>query len=178
MAKFFGKKQVVLGTLIVALGVAVYLNYYFSDGTFVTPSTQNSTTHSTAPDNALGNAMNVNSSATAYFEQARENREDAREEAVEMVKDILNDVKITDAEKAAAAVQVAQIAKAIEQESKIEELIKAKGFADCLVFIEDDKCSVVVKIEELTAQDAAKISQLVTAQSDVLAQNINIMAVK
>jgi stage III sporulation protein AH len=178
MAKLFGKKQVVLGTLIVALGVAVYLNYYFSDSAATPPLTKEPTTHSTAPDHALGDAMNVNSSGTAYFTQARENRKEAREAAAEMVKDILNDVKITDEEKAAAAIQVAQLAKAIEQESKIEELIKAKGYAECIVFIEGDSCSVVVKSEELTVQDTAKISQIVTAQSGILAQKINIMTVK
>ena len=31
MSNIFGKKQVLLATLIVALGVAVYLNYYFSN---------------------------------------------------------------------------------------------------------------------------------------------------
>ena len=30
MKRFFGKKQVMLATLAVALGMAVYLNYYFA----------------------------------------------------------------------------------------------------------------------------------------------------
>ena len=178
MAKFFGKKQAILGTLVVALGVAVYLNYYFADGATKTPTVKDPVTHQTAADGTLGDALNVNASVKSYFEQARQNRAEAREEAAELVKEILNDVKTTDEQKAAVAVQVAQMAKAIEQETKIEELIRAKGFADCVVYIEGENCSVVVKSEELTAQDTAKISQVVTAQSNISAQNINIMAVK
>lgn len=178
MAKFFGKKQVIMGTLVVALGAAVYLNYYFADSSAFTPPVEEPITHSTAAGDTLGDALNVNASPTAYFEQARTNRATARQEATEMVKDILNDAKITDEQKAAATLQIAKIAQAIEQESKIEELVKAKGFAECIVYIEEDRCSVVVKSEELTVQDTAKISQIVTAQSQISSQNINIMAVK
>lgn len=182
MAKFFGKKQVVLGTLVAALGVAVYLNYYFAQQSSGAPSVDTPTTQSTSSDNSLGDALNVNANQNAssdkYFAEARENREASREEAAELIKDLLNDVKATDEQKSAVTVQAAAMAQAIQQESKIEELIKAKGFEECVVYIEKDRCSVVVKSESLTVQDTAKISQIVTSQSDVSAQNINITAVK
>lgn len=183
MKKFFGKKQVLLGTLVVALGMAVYLNYYFAQspsGLLDTGSQQQQ--HN---DKTLGEALNVNAtpegdaqSASAYFDQARASRQSAREEAAETVKELLNDVKATDQQKEAATAQMLAITKAIEQESKIESLIKAKGFADCVVYIEGENCSVVVEAESLTVQDTAKISQTVTAQSGVLAQNINIVTAK
>lgn len=183
MAKFFGKKQVVLGTLVLALGVAVYLNYYMAQQSSDAPPADVPTTQSTAPDNSLGDALNVNAnpnelSNEAYFNEARENREASREEAAELIKDLLNDVKATSEQKAEMTAQAAAMAQAIQQESKIEELIKAKGFDDCVVYIEGDRCSVVVKSEELTALDATKISQVITAQSNILAQNINITAIK
>ncbi len=182
MAKFFGKKNLLLGTLIVALGVAVYLNYYFSDQTPLLPNADPPTTQSTAPDNELGDAMNVNSNNVStgetYFKEAKENRQKSREEAAALIKEVLNDVKATDEQKEAVAIQVAAMAKTVEQESKVEELIKAKGFANCVVYIEGDQCSVVVQSDDLTVQDTAKISQIVTAQTDIFAQNINIIAVK
>ncbi len=178
MKKFFGKKQLLLGTLVVALGMAVYLNYYFAQSPSglldTTPQQQES-------DKNLGDALNVNTSpdeAADYFVQARENRERSREEATETVKELLNDVKATAEQKDTATAQVIAMTKAMDQESKIENLIKAKGYADCVVYIEGDKCSVVVSAESLTVQDTAKISQAVTAQSDILAQNINILTVK
>ena len=177
MKKIFGKKQLVLGTLIVALGLAVYLNYYFAESPQGLLDTQ---PPQTEQDKNLGDALNVNTTPEQtedYFEQARKSREEAREEVAETVKDLLGDVKATDEQKAAATAQAVAITKAIEQESKIESLIKAKGFSDCVVYIEGENCSVVVSAESLTVQDTAKISQIVTSQSQILAQNMNIITV-
>lgn len=179
MKKIFGKKQLLMGTLVLALGMAVYLNYYFAQSPAglldTTPQQQE---QQKEQDKNLGDALNVNTTpATDYFKQARESREDAREEATQTVKDLLGNVKATEEQKAAATQQVIAITKAIEQESKIESLIKAKGFTDCVVYIEGDNCSIVVSADSLSVQDTAKISQTVTSQSDISAQNINIVTV-
>ncbi len=180
MKKFFGKKQLLLGTLVVALGMAVYLNYYLAQSP--TGLLDSGVRQEENDDKTLGDALNVNttpdSGSSAYFAQARASRQSAREEMTETVKELLNDVKATEEQKAAATEQVLAITKAIEQESKIESLIKAKGFADCVVYIEGQNCSVVVDADSLTPQDTAKISQAVTAQSGILTQNINIVTVK
>ena len=182
MKQFLGKKTVLLGTLVLALGVAIYLNYFFMPNTsgILDDSTQ---TEQPNDDKTLGEAINVNGTtdqptAAEYFEQARKSRKDSREEAVQTVKELLSDVKATDAQKQTATAEVIAITKAIEQESNIESLIKAKGFADCVVYIADGACSVVVQSDSLTVQDTAKISQVVTSQADILAQNINIVTVK
>ncbi len=186
MKKFLGKKQVLLGTLAVALGVAVYLNYYFAQSPSVMPDNIGAQTQTKPNDDKnLGEALNVNGNAenkeeqTAeeYFSMARESRENSRKEAAQTIKDLLSDVKATDEQKNAVTAQVIALTKAIEQENKIESLVKAKGFTDCLAYIESDKCSVVVQSDDLTAQDAAKISQIVTAQADISAQKINIVTV-
>ena len=176
MKKWYGKKQLLVGTLVVALGMAVYLNYYFAES----PSglLDTSGTKQEQSDKHLGEALNVNTTPkNDYFTQARANRDAARAEVTEMVKELLSDVKATDEQKAAATAQAVTMAKAIEQESKIESLVKAKGFADCVVYIEGTNCSIVVSAESLTVQDTAKISQVVTSQSGILAQNINIVTV-
>ncbi len=180
MKKFFGKKQLLLGTLVLALGMAVYLNYYFADSSSGLLDTKPQQQQQ-EDDKHLGDALNVNSSVdddeTNYFVQARESRETARAEATQTVKDLLSDVKATDEQKATATQQVLALASAMEQESAIENLIKAKGFDDCVVYIHEKQCSVVVDAEALTVQDTAKIAQTVTAQSGISAQNINIVAV-
>lgn len=176
MKKWFGKKQLLVGTLVVALGMAVYLNYYFAES----PSglLDTSGTKQEQSDKHLGEALNVNTAPkNDYFTQARTNREAARAEMAETVKELLSDVKATDEQKAAATAQAVAMTKAIEQENTIESLVKAKGFADCVVYIEDANCSIVVSAESLTVQDTAKISQIVTSQSGILAQNINIVTV-
>ena len=182
MNHIFGKKQVLLATLIVALGLAVYLNYYFSTQN---PDVLNTNTSTTSKDN-LGDAQYVNGSAVSeppesdaadpddYFAQARLNRENARTDALDVIKDMMNDVKATDEIKKQAAEKAAAVAAAIEQESKIESLIKAKGFADCVVYIEGENCNVVVKSDGLKPQESVQITEIVTTQSNIVAQNISI----
>ena len=176
MKRFFGKKQVLLSTLVVALGLAVYLNYYFAAGV---PSTETAG----KDDGNLGDAQFVGSQVEdgdlqkGYFEQARENRATAREEAMEIVQEMMSDVKADDEAIETAVQQASALAVSVEQESNIENLIKSKGFSDCVAYIDGEQCNVVVQSEELTAAEVAQITEIVTGQSKILAQNIKISAI-
>lgn len=182
MSNLFGKKQVVLACLIAALGVAVYLNYYFSTQKPVVDTGGNT---SSIGDH-LGDSQFVNNPSTVttqpdpndYFVQARLNRETARTQALDIIKDMMNDVKATDEVKTQAMEKAAAVAQAIEQEGKIESLIKAKGFADCVVYIEDENCHVVVRSGELATDQRMQILEIITDQSKVVAQNVKIVTVQ
>ncbi|MCI8554465.1 MAG: SpoIIIAH-like family protein [Clostridiales bacterium] len=192
----FGKKQAVLAVLVAALGVAVYLNYYFSSqqpgvvdaDTKVTDSTKNlgdaqyvGNSSTISPEEATGSSGEPSSggeSSGDYFAEARRNRENARAEALDILKDILNDIKGEDAAKKEALEKAAAIAAQVEQENSIESLVKAKGFADCVAYLSEGECNLVVKADELKPQEAVQITEIVTTQSKIVAQNIHIVAVK
>lgn len=125
-----------MATLILALGVAVYLNYYFAAKAPDTLDANGGVTTSDSSKN-LGDAQFVGNNSTVsgdeqanttpdYFAQARANRETAREEALDLIKDMMNDAKATDAIKQEALAKTEEVAAAIEQESKIESLVKAR----------------------------------------------------
>ncbi len=189
MKKFLGKKQVLIAALTLALGLAVYLNYYFaSENPSVAAggkSSGDTAASTTTTRGNLGDSQFVNgptSTTTAapsgYFAQARASRSSARQEALELLQDTLNNVKATDAQKAEATKKLEAAAKAVEQEDAIESLIKAKGFADCVVYIEEANCHVVVQSEGLKPQETLQITEIVTAQSEVKAENIKIITAK
>lgn len=196
MSGIFGKKQAVLAVLVAALGVAVYLNYYFSSqqpgvvdaDTKVTDSTKNlgdaqyvGNSSTISPEEATGSSGEPSSggeSSGDYFAEARRNRENARAEALDILKDILNDIKGEDAAKKEALEKAAAIAAQVEQENSIESLVKAKGFADCVAYLSEGECNLVVKADELKPQEAVQITEIVTTQSKIVAQNIHIVAVK
>lgn len=182
MKKFVFKKQALVLTLVAALGLAVYLNYHFANGNIA---------NTTDDGKTLGEALFVNdegeeeqngdvvetSTKTDYFATARKNREQARDEAVDLVKDIAADMQ-TDSKAAGEVMEkVTAIVAAVEREAKLEGLIKAKGFADCVVYLAEETCSVVVKGDDLTAVQTMQITEIVTAQTGISAQKINIMAV-
>ena len=62
MSNIFGKKQVLLATLILALGVAVYLNYYFATKAPDTLDTGGGVTTSDSSKN-LGDAQFVDNNS-------------------------------------------------------------------------------------------------------------------
>ena len=192
MSGIFGKKQVLLAVLVVALGVAVYLNYYFSaqnppvaDANASTSSSKNlgdaqyvnngSTT--TPPTGGESSAAATTGDPNDYFVQARLNRENARQEALDIIRDLMNDVKASEQTQQDALAKAAAIAAAVEQESKIESLVKAKGFSDCVAYIEEDACNIVVRSADLKAAQALQITEIVTARSNIVAQNVKIVTV-
>ena len=62
-------------------------------------------------------------------------------------------------------------------EAQIENLITAKGYADCVAFIGDDSVSVVVSQTEggLTDADVAKITEIVTDETGYEASQVKII---
>ncbi|MBQ4100043.1 MAG: SpoIIIAH-like family protein [Oscillospiraceae bacterium] len=186
MNVIFGKKQILLATLVLALGIAIYLNWQFSetDGDFTI------TTNIEAEDEKnYGDAEFVSNSLTDtdtevdiavedYFTEARYKRQQSRDEAVETLQKILSDTNISDADKDEAMMTATNLATAIDAESNIESLVKAKGFEDCIAYIDDDKASVVVKSNGLLDNEVAQIKDIIIRESKISAQNISIVPVK
>ena len=192
-----GKRQVLLAALVLALGAAVYLNWQFSDNSdLIATNVVNSTkelgeakyvNNSVQPqdDNKYDNdnkeeteEKKVSGEANEFFAQAKLNRQSARDEATEMVKSILNDIKSSEEAKAEAIKQAADIAKNIQQEANIESLIRAKGFEDCLAFIQNGECSVVVNAGSLNETTAITVKDIVSGQAGIGFDKIKITEAK
>ena len=186
------KRHVILAALVVALGAAVYINWQFTGN-------QNLQQTGVLDDDRLGQAQYVNGGVssyvptpaestvtsslaqanTAYFTEARMNRQKARDEAIELLDKVLKDSNATEDSKKEASATAAQIAKNIEVEAKIEGLIKAKNFADCVAFIENGKANIVVSSPQgLLANETLTINEIVKGQTDIPFKDITIIEVK
>ena len=192
----FGKRQLVLAALVVALGAAVYLNWQFSDNrdllaTNTVTSSQKELGEAQYVNNSVSGgdssdtssmqddvSSGVSSSASGYFANARLTREKSRDEAADLIKDILQGVDASDDAKKDALNQAAAIAQNMEQENNVENLIKAKGFADCVAFIQNGECSVVVASEGLLDSEAITIKDIVAGQTGISFDKIKIVEAK
>lgn len=56
-----------------------------------------------------------------------------------------------------------------------ENLIKAKGFEDAILFVSDDYINVVVKSDGLEAKDIAQITDVITKSTGVSLDRITII---
>ncbi len=68
-----------------------------------------------------------------------------------------------------------QIGSDIEVATTVEELIKAKGFEDCVAIISGDNINVIVKSGGLMTSEIAQITDIVTSETGFLPENIRIV---
>lgn len=120
-------------------------------------------------------------SGTEFFESARLTRSKARDEALDTLKKSLKDAKLSEEEKDQLTNQLSARISNITLETKLETLIKSKGFADCVVNLEGSKANVTVMTESdaLTAEEVTRIRDALLNQCKGLtAQDITIVEVK
>ena len=120
-------------------------------------------------------------SGTEFFEQARLSRSKARDEALEALKEALKDTTVSEAEQKELTNRLSTQVNNITLETKLETLIKSKGFADCVVNLEGEKANVTVMTENdaLTAAEVTRIRDALISQCAGLdAQDITIVEVK
>lgn len=174
--KVFGRHQVVLALMVLALGAAVWLNMkftsnekYMGEATFVSDD-----------DVASGEAVQTSAKVedTDFFETAKKDRQKALDEAQELVEETLKSANATDDERQTALNATSQIASRIEKANNIETLLKAKGFEKAVVIIGDSDVSVVVKSEGITTTQTLQIQDIVTSHTEIALSNIKIVSVK
>lgn len=169
-----GKKQIILAGMTLILGLAVYINYAVSTSDGKIKATDVVKSQSVN----YGDAQLVSTDSTSdYFAQARIDRMTSRDEAVETLKTIMDGGDTTEEEQSVASEDAATISGLIEAESTVENLIKAAGFEDCVVYLDGENANIVVKSDGLLDSEAAQIKDILLAQVDVANENIRIFDV-
>ncbi|MFR1796494.1 MAG: SpoIIIAH-like family protein [Ruthenibacterium sp.] len=193
------KRQLTILTLILALGVAVYLNWEYAktDSSFVLPTqtqaeedallanaqAEDAPVMEALPDKKYGEAQLVSvseNSSDQYFETARLTRTKTRDEALDKLQQSLKATGLTEEEKAQLKDTLSSTISNISLESDIENLVKAKGFADCVVFIDGENVDLAVKTgpEGLSKNEVAQLRDIILGKVQTSAQNISIVEVK
>lgn len=173
--KVFGKSQITVAVMLIALGAAVWLNakYLPSQSKYLGEASYVS---STSDENAVQTSLSANDSAD-YFKTAKQEREKNRNEIVETVEETLKNSKLTVEEKKEALQTLQKITDRSEKESNIESLLKAKGFNKVLAVIGDDSVNIVLQIKEIDSAKTLQIQDIVTQESGISVEKIKIIPV-
>lgn len=169
------KKHIAVASMVLMLSAAVYVNYLYAAGDiedFV------------AADKNYGDSILVEGSAdeaitdsSAYFSEARVSRQQSRDEAVATIENLYG-IAEDDAEQVSALAEKAgEITANMELETKIESMIKAKGFEECIVYISGEYADVMVQTEGLMPTEAAVIKEAIIQETSVPVENISIVEV-
>ncbi len=197
MKKISKQRSVTLVFLSLALMVAVYLNWEYSqgvDGQYFTALETQGTVETVDEGDLLmtvedyevenyGDAQLVATNKTdieKYFEETRLAREKARDEALDTLEKTLKASSLTDEEKMNATQSLTKVVQDMTLEIDIENMVKAKGFTDCVATIADEKITLAVALPEgnLTQEDVVKVRDVVLSKTSIAAQNIVVIEVK
>lgn len=167
------RRQLILATLVVALGAAVFVNWYYTGNNSLKQSEE--TTESEYVQN-LGEAKYVNADATAtdYFSEVKLNRQKTRDEALDKLNTSLKNAKTGTEEAKSITDSIDKLTLQIKQENDIESLITAKISGECVVVINDSSAQIVVKKGALNEDTALQIMDIVTTNTKLDASNIKI----
>lgn len=169
-----GKRQIILASMTLILGLAIYINYVASQ----TGNEIKATKKVNGASVNYGESQLVSSEETDdYFAQARLDRMNSRDESVETLQIIMSGGDSTEEEQEVATSKAASISALIESESQVESLIKAAGFEDCVVYLDGENANIVVKSDGLAASQAAQIKEILLSEVSVLDENIRIFDV-
>lgn len=113
----------------------------------------------------------------AYFDETRLERQTSRDQELSILKETLEQEAVTEDTRASTEAQIAAIAANSVMESRIESLVTAKGFLECVALINDSGVSVVVlpTVAGLQPSDVAKIKDIVIQETNVSADMIRVI---
>ena len=113
-----------------------------------------------------------------YFASARLTRQQARDNAISLLQEAAEQEGADTAVANEASQGIQVLASYTMKEAQIENLVTAKGYADCVAFMGEDSISVVVSTDtgELTGEDVAKITDITMTETGYPASGIEIMA--
>lgn len=185
------KRNAVVAAIVLFVCVAVYLNWSYHKDAGDTADTgktlgQAALVGGNTDDPLLGGIKGDGTptnaddpiTTTGYFDAARLNRQQSRDNALSLLQQAASAQDADQAMKDEANGSIQAMANLTVSEAQIENLVTAKGYADCVAFIGDKSVSVVVAAngdEGITDADVAKISEIVTEQTGFPASQIKII---
>lgn len=168
------RRQLILATLVVALGAAVFVNWYYTDnGDKVT--TPEETTGAEYVQN-LGEAEYVNAEGNVsdYFSEVKLNRQKSRDEALEKLNASLKTVETGSEEAQSITQSIDKMTAQIKLQSDIEALISAKLASECVAVINESSAQVVVGKGALVEDAALQIIDIITNNTELTPADIKI----
>ncbi|MBQ8004402.1 MAG: SpoIIIAH-like family protein [Oscillospiraceae bacterium] len=181
------KKNLVATVIILFVCVAVYLNMDTlktqDDAERIEGNLGQSSTVSVdgdVPENEDNIQKKADGDTAEYFSRAREEKQKARDTALTTLKEALAEENLSEASRSSAAESIETISTGAVAETRIETLVKAKGYTDCVALINDAGVNVIVTApdEGLTAADTTKIKDIAVSETDFLPSQIKIIEIK
>lgn len=174
-----GKKQLLLASLVLCLSLAVYLNWVYTGNELGLPVTQTVETESEGAEKHYGDSqyVNIDEQGEAFFAEAKLSRQKTRDEAVATLNTLIESEQLTADQRTELANKATALADAIETEGKIETLIRAKGYEECMVYYDTERVDVIVKTNGLLTNEVTQMKEIIDREVSIPSEKIAIIEV-
>ena len=198
------KRNAVVATVLLFVCAAVYLNWRYAGNVAgnTAPAGNQAVSSQDSPEGesghnggvttkVLGDATLVSgvpalmddaeadsaAPTSSYFDTARLSRQQSRDNALSLLREASAQANVDQGVLDDANQAIQTLAGYTMLEGQIENLVIAKGYADCVAFMGENSISVVVSAAEdgLQTEDAAKIMDIVLSETSYTADQIKIM---
>lgn len=178
------KKGLVMGALVVLLILTGYFNHIYNQNALNPKDKNVLENNKEKPDILVKDAPedktkdtneDVEVSAKGFFKDFRYDRENTRKKEVEYIQNIIDNPNMENEMKVEAQNQLLELTNVMEKELGVEGLIKAKGFDDAVVILQESSVNVVVDKKELSPEEVAQILDIVRRETGQSADNIKII---
>ena len=172
-SKILNRKHILTTTVVCALGLAVFVNWYYtkqSNMEFQGPEV--------TKEYSLGEAQYVNSSsvqnADNYFSDAKLKRKKSHDEGIQMLENIINDSNEDENSKMEAKNKLLEYSNILKNETDIENLIKAQTNSECVVTISNQNVEVVLPNGVVNENNVVKIKEIILSKTNVKSDDITV----
>jgi len=176
------KRNAVVGAVLVLVVTAIVLNGRYAADVQESGKVLGQATEVIAPETpetAEETAEVPEATPSDYFATARLSRQQARDSALAMLQEAGTDESADEQVMGEVTRSIEAMASNTMTESQIENMITAKGYDDCVVFLSDESASVVVasQTDGLQTEDIAKITDIVKQETGLAVSAIKILEV-
>lgn len=179
-----GKRAIVVGMVAILAIAAVWMNWSYQEKNAAEAARETALEYEAVDNRRIvgenydgEEAMAETTDLGSYFDATRLSRRQARDEAVSILESTEASATASDEARTNASEEIAKIAENTVVEARIEGLVIAKGYEDCVAYINDNGCNVVVAAAgtPFGEEDVAKIKDIVVSETGLSASLIKIV---
>lgn len=173
------KRNVTIVAVLLCLSAAVYLNWAYNNRS-ADEAMADAELASAKAEEELSPGEGLDALVSDYFAQARLTRQQSRDEAISLLESAAGSENASQETIDSAVNTIAVMANYSMLETQVENLLLAKEFNECVAFMSADGVTLAVPApaEGLTAEEVARITDAIIAETDFTASQIKLIEVK
>ncbi len=175
------KRNITIVTVLVFVCTAVYLNWSYNNrwGKADEAMVEAEDAAMIKAEEAYAAKNGKGKAESEYFAEARLNRQISRDEALELLQTAAASESASQDTIDSAMDAISAMANYSMKETQLENLLIAKDFSDCVVYMTEDSITVAVPAPEegLSAAAVARITETVTTETEYTASQLTVIEV-